>query len=58
MTQALKTGQVVAPKDIVEKRIKACDECEFLDENRCTACGCFIALKSGLMAEQCPKGKW
>lgn len=58
MTQALKTGSVVAHEQVVEKRIELCNGCEFLDNNRCSACGCYIALKSGLAAEKCPKGKW
>ena len=58
LTQAIKTGQVTAPNEEVEKRISICESCEFLKENRCSECGCFIALKAGLQTEKCPKGKW
>lgn len=58
MTQAFKTGKMLADEAIIENRILACNGCEFLVENRCSQCGCFIALKAGLNAESCPKGKW
>jgi len=58
MNQALKTGQVLAPKETIQNRIVTCDACELLVENKCSACGCFVALKAGLISETCPKGKW
>lgn len=58
MTQALKTGKVMVPKKEVQARLAICAGCPFLQETRCSACGCFIALKAGLKAEKCPKGKW
>ena len=58
MTQAFKTGKVLADKDVIQARIEHCNGCEFLADNRCSQCGCFIALKAGLKIEKCPKGKW
>ncbi|HND36769.1 MAG TPA: DUF6171 family protein [Nitrosomonas sp.] len=58
MTQAIKTGKLRATAETVEKRLEICNGCEFLKDNRCLECGCFLALKAGLHAENCPKGKW
>ena len=58
MTQALKTGHVLATQDEIESRITKCKACEFLKDNRCSKCGCYIALKSGLKSEKCPLGVW
>jgi hypothetical protein len=58
ITQAIKTGQIKADQNIIEERINLCSGCEFLKDNRCAECGCFIALKAGLKSEKCPKGKW
>lgn len=58
MTQAYKTGKVLASEEKVKGRISKCESCEFLNNNRCNQCGCFIALKAGLESESCPKGKW
>jgi hypothetical protein len=57
-TQALKTGKVAASAEEVEKRISTCQGCEYLKDERCSECGCFIALKAGLKSEKCPKEKW
>jgi hydroxymethylpyrimidine pyrophosphatase-like HAD family hydrolase len=37
-----------------------CNTCEFYDKNgdRCTKCGCFMAVKTYLKASSCPVGKW
>lgn len=58
VTQAIKTGEIRASNQVVEDRINICGECEYLKTNRCSECGCFIALKAGLKSESCPKGKW
>lgn len=58
VTQAIKTGKTRASNEEVEQRLSVCHTCPYRKENRCTECGCFIALKAGLKAEKCPKGKW
>ena len=58
MTHAYKTGEVLAKESIVRDRIKLCEGCEFLHNNRCSECGCFIALKAGLKSEKCPLNRW
>ena len=36
----------------------ACEDCEKLVGRKCSVCGCFISLKSKLLTEDCPEGKW
>lgn len=57
-TQAIKTGKTLASDEVVVDRVSKCQGCPFLKKDRCSECGCFIALKAGLAAESCPKGKW
>lgn len=58
LIEALKTGEVTASEEVVQNRINTCKGCPFLNESRCSECGCFINVKAGLKAEKCPKGKW
>jgi hypothetical protein len=41
-------------------RLNICKGCEFFnsDSQRCTKCGCHMAVKTYLKAEKCPVGKW
>jgi hypothetical protein len=55
---ALRTGKVLADKEIIEDRVKKCKDCSFLRGNRCMSCGCFVSIKAGLKSEKCPEGKW
>lgn len=46
-------------KEVYEERINICKECEFfVDENKCTKCGCGMKIKANLAASSCPVGKW
>jgi len=42
------------------KRKTICNSCEFFnkDQDRCTKCGCYMAVKAYLKASSCPIGKW
>jgi hypothetical protein len=42
------------------KRKEVCNSCEFFNKSqeRCTKCGCFMAVKVYLKASSCPIGKW
>jgi hypothetical protein len=57
---AISTGQIVADRGTVDKRIQICTQCKYREpiRNRCKACGCFLAAKSGLASETCPQGYW
>ena len=39
-------------------RLNICNKCEFLDDSRCTQCGCFIGVKAWIASEKCPIDKW
>lgn len=43
-----------------QKRLNICKECQLFDpsQERCTKCGCRMAVKTYLKAEKCPIGKW
>lgn len=55
---AVKAKKILAPKPIIEERIKICKSCPSLKQNRCQVCGCYIAVKAGMDVEKCPDGKW
>ena len=55
---ARSTGKVKAEPQTVGVRVDLCHKCRHLSGNRCSVCGCFVALKAGLRAEACPIHKW
>jgi len=46
--------------DQAKNRKNICEGCEFFNkaQERCTKCGCFMAVKVYLKASNCPIGKW
>jgi hypothetical protein len=46
--------------DEANKRKAICEACPAYNktQQRCTKCGCFIAVKAYLKASFCPLGKW
>lgn len=42
------------------RRYAICRECPFFraSDERCSRCGCYLAVKTWLKAERCPVGKW
>jgi hypothetical protein len=44
----------------IEKRKSICNSCEFFisDSQKCSKCGCNMAIKTYLKASVCPIGKW
>jgi hypothetical protein len=44
----------------IENRKNICNSCEFFisDSQRCSKCGCNMAVKTYLKASVCPIGKW
>jgi len=42
------------------RRLSICNGCEFFikESQRCSKCGCNMAIKTYLKAERCPVGKW
>lgn len=43
-----------------ERRKSICRSCEFVDlaSFRCRKCGCYANLKTRVLTERCPVGKW
>ena len=46
--------------DEANKRKNVCNGCQFFNkaQERCTKCGCYMAVKTYLKAATCPIGKW
>ena len=48
------------PEEIQKSRYEICTSCELFNTTikTCKACGCFMHLKTKLLAASCPIGKW
>lgn len=46
--------------DEANKRKGICNSCEFFNkaQERCSKCGCYMAVKAYIRAANCPVGKW
>ena len=58
LANAARTGQLLAEKDLVQRRIDVCLKCRHLVKTRCTVCGCWIHLKTAVKVSQCPLKLW
>lgn len=49
----------VTPEE-ANKRKAICEQCDFYNkiQQRCTKCGCYMAVKAYLRVASCPVGKW
>jgi len=59
--QSVAAGNPLSADDAEGNRRKSiCNSCEFFNKegDRCTKCGCFMAVKAYLKASTCPIGKW
>jgi hypothetical protein len=52
------TGFKTTPPETWRKRIETCAACEHHTGLRCRICGCFTNVKSRMLHEDCPIGKW
>jgi len=55
---ALKGNQTLVSTEERERRWAICQSCPLLQDNRCTACGCFMKVKVAFHTSKCPEGKW
>lgn len=55
---AAKTGQLSAPQEKVKLRMETCRACNFLAGNRCSACSCYVVMKTAIASEKCPRAYW
>lgn len=60
ISSLLKKEPLKAESEEATKRLEICRSCEFFikTSERCSKCGCFMALKTHLRAEKCPVGRW
>ena len=49
---------VLVPVELRARRRLLCTFCTSVAAGRCRECGCFVAAKSALATERCPKGRW
>jgi hypothetical protein len=56
----LKPNTEYAPKDVQDFRYEICKSCTLFNTaiKTCTACGCFMQLKTKLAHASCPIEKW
>ena len=45
-------------ENIINKRWDLCQGCEFLKNDKCEKCGCFMKVKTKIASARCPIGKW
>jgi hypothetical protein len=55
---AVEHGHIALEESKVQERLSICASCEYLNGQRCRACGCFVKAKAALASEKCPKNKW
>lgn len=59
VVNALATGKpVTVTADMRAARQAICESCDAKQGPKCADCGCFIAAKSALATESCPRGLW
>jgi len=51
-------GFQLVPQEEYQKRLTACEVCEFRSGTVCSKCGCFIDLKARGRAFECPDNRW
>ena len=52
------SGFKTAPAETQRQRLQTCAVCEHHTGVRCKICGCFTNVKSRMLHENCPIGKW
>jgi hypothetical protein len=59
-TKAIVAQRPKVTEEERDKRMDVCKSCDrfLLDQSRCSACGCFMEVKTRFRSAQCPLGKW
>jgi len=55
---ALNGEGVSLTEEQANARLDICKQCEFYVNERCSKCGCYMAVKTHLKAASCPVNKW
>jgi hypothetical protein len=58
MANFVGAGFKTASPQVQQKRLQTCATCEHFTGMRCKICGCFVQVKSRMLSEDCPIGKW
>jgi tetratricopeptide (TPR) repeat protein len=58
MATFLGSGLKTATPETTQRRLQTCAVCEHHTGMRCKICGCFTDIKSRMLHETCPIGKW
>ena len=49
---------IIHDEEVLKMRWDICSGCEFLNNDKCEKCGCFMKVKHKLAMASCPIGKW
>ena len=49
---------IIHDEEVLKMRWDICSGCEFLNNNKCDKCGCFMKVKHKLAMAKCPIDKW
>ena len=49
---------IIHDEEVLKMRWDICTGCEFLNDDKCENCGCFMKVKHKLAMASCPEGKW
>ena len=49
---------IIHDEEVLKMRWDLCSSCEFLKDDKCESCGCFMKVKHKLAMASCPEGKW
>ena len=49
---------IIHDEEVLKMRWDICLGCEFLKDDKCESCGCFMKVKHKLAMAKCPEGKW
>ena len=49
---------IIHDEEVLKMRWDICSGCEFLNNNKCEKCGCFMNVKHKLAMASCPERKW
>ena len=51
-------NNMIHDEEVLKMRWDICSGCEFLKDDKCDKCGCFMKVKHKLAQASCPIGKW
>lgn len=58
LDNALKGNSTLVSTEVRDARWSTCQPCPFLQDDRCTKCGCFMKIKVAFVSTKCPIDKW